>query len=88
MCETLDVRTVKKTRKDHRCHGCAYVIPKGSSVLAVVSKDMGEISTGYWCDRCNEYVNSHQGLMGECFSYGELRHEIDEYFQPTPQEEK
>ena len=42
------------TRKPHRCWGCTKEFPVKTSMERVTSKDMGKISTGYWCDSCME----------------------------------
>ncbi len=45
---------IVKTRKDHICHGCNEMIPKGTSVYRQTNVD-GEIYTLYICDKCREW---------------------------------
>lgn len=52
---------VKKTRKDHQCHGCLVYILKGSENIEVTTVSYeGKIYNLYMCDNCKDYC-SNQG---------------------------
>ena len=59
-----------KTRKAHRCWGCARMFPAGTKMDTVTSTDCGKIFTGYWCDVCQhvwaeDYYTDDTVLCGE-----------------------
>ena len=45
-----------KTRKQHRCFGCAKEYPKGSCMLRVSLADDETVWSYYICKVCQEYV--------------------------------
>ena len=56
MCGTwLGATLVKKTRKQHRCHGCDRRIPKGTSAIRWVSVDCRELFSDYLCLDCEVF---------------------------------
>jgi hypothetical protein len=55
---------IVKTRKEHICHGCKKVIPKGSEVYSQTGIDDG-IYTIYMCNDCMSYC-------GECIECYEM----------------
>ncbi len=61
-----------KTRKPHKCWGCAEDIPVGRTVTCVTSVDGGEIATVYWCDRCEKFLTTidHEE---DGWGFGELK---------------
>lgn len=54
---------IVKTRKEHKCHGCGQIIPKGSSVYSQTNT-YDRIYTLYECNECQEYCESHK--CNEC----------------------
>lgn len=50
---------IVKTRKDHRCHGCNQIIPKGTSVYSQTNVDDG-IYTLYTCDKCRNWCKERK----------------------------
>jgi hypothetical protein len=50
---------IVKTRKDHRCHGCLALIPKGTKVYSQTSVD-DDIYTLYVCDECRKWCNERK----------------------------
>jgi hypothetical protein len=62
MCGTmLSTRTVKRTRKRHRCFGCSRVIPQGTMAEYSVSADGHELSASYMCLDCAEFQLTKEG---------------------------
>lgn len=67
-----------KTRKDHKCHGCREIIPKGTEVYSQAVADEGTVSTFYVCDECRDWCknkkcrdcfeleNAYEGHVKEC----------------------
>ena len=60
-----------KTRKAHKCFGCAREFPKGSILKREVVKD-GDIFVCYICPDCEDYMDSPD-YTGEEFCFGDLR---------------
>jgi flavoprotein len=64
-----------KTRKDHKCHGCEEIIPKGTKTYSQTNVD-DTIYTLYVCNSCREYCgnchecyeteNAYEGYIREC----------------------
>ena len=63
-----------KTRKEHRCVGCARKMPKGSNMQSVTSSNDGKILRDYWCNTCQTYWNKYMRYEDEV-GYGELKSE-------------
>ncbi len=59
MAELIREAKVGKTRKNHLCHGCREIIPKGSSAVASTNKDAGDLFTLYFCIPCHEFLGSY-----------------------------
>jgi len=78
----LDIlkHNIVKTRKDHRCWGCARKFEKGTKMDSITSVDGGEISTDYWCSTCVKYWNEKM-QDGEVISLGDLRYEDPEIWE-------
>ena len=67
-----------KTRKDHKCHGCKEVIPKGTTTYSEIQAYEGKIETLYECNKCVEWCikkdcmdcliseNAYEGYIKEC----------------------
>jgi len=49
------------------------MIPSGSTVMCVVSKDMGKLYRTYWCDICEELINSSDCSAEDEFPKGCFR---------------
>ena len=66
-----------KTRKEHRCHGCLEIIPKGTDVYSQTNVFDG-IVTIYMCDKCLTWCDkklvptslvlalAYEGYIQEC----------------------
>ena len=62
-----------KTRKPHKCWGCTEDIPVGTTAVVAVSKEDGEITSSYWCDRCDTFMNNLDSFdRQDGFLFGEL----------------
>lgn len=66
-----------KTRKEHRCFGCARKFPKGAQMEKIDNADEGTIHSSYWCDVCTAYWTEHM-QDGEEIMYGDLKGEDPE----------
>jgi hypothetical protein len=81
MVTILKSKTVK-TKKVHRCSGCAKKIPIGASVDYVVAVDGGDICPSYWCATCEQILSElpyHDKIEG--FNFGELKDMFPERFK-------
>ena len=59
MAELIKEENIKKTRKNHLCHGCREIIPKGSPAVASTNKDGGDFYTLYYCIPCHEFLGEY-----------------------------
>lgn len=59
-CTVQESKTIKKSRKAHRCDDCGNVIPIGSSYRSVFSVYEGDASTVKICDKCQSL---RQGIV-------------------------
>lgn len=64
-----------KTRKPHKCFGCAREFPKGSVLNREAVEDGGTVFTAYMCSDCEDYLNSGD-YTGEEFCFGDLRESV------------
>lgn len=67
MCDYISDKLVK-IRKPHNCWGCTELFPIGTNMVCVTSRDMGDIQSGYWCDKCLKIPKDGE----TCFLYGEF----------------
>jgi hypothetical protein len=65
-------REIKKTRKDHRCWGCAEVIPAGSHAWYEAGKYDGDFYADYYCDNCKSFLDEHHDYFEDGIHYGEI----------------
>jgi len=72
MSEILSASTVV-TRKPHRCWGCGRRFPAKTEMTAVASKDMGSLTTDYWCETCESFMAA-ACHADDRFGDGDLRH--------------
>lgn len=80
------------TRKPHQCWGCCATFPKGTVMYRVVTKD-GGLSTTYWCEPCQAFVDRmakddplsvEDGLMkGDVKEWMEEEEERDKPKEPS-----
>lgn len=54
-----------KTRKPHRCWGCAKTYEPGTLMVSAAYADSGSVSGCYWCKTCLEYMDRHFELGDE-----------------------
>ncbi len=52
------VRTIKSTKKIHRCFGCSCKIPMLSSAIYISSVFEGDFFAGYYCKTCFNVTNN------------------------------
>jgi hypothetical protein len=52
-------RTIRETRKEHRCYGCLEMIPKGSQAQHDTGRIGGDFYSSYLCSLCVEYVSKY-----------------------------
>lgn len=69
-----------KTRKPHKCFGCAREYPKGSILNREAVEDDGTVFTAYMCPECEDYLNSGD-YSGDEFCFGQLYEAVIEYRQ-------
>ena len=69
-----------KTRKPHKCFGCAREYPKGSTLNREAIEDDGTVFTAYMCPECEDYLNSGD-YSGDEFCFGQLYEAVIEYRQ-------
>ena len=63
-----------KTRKPHRCWGCARPFPAGSELQSTTAVFDNAIATTYWCEVCFEYMRGRPaGDFDDGISEGELK---------------
>ncbi len=58
MANLIREKPVIKTRKNHLCHGCREIIPKGSRAFSLTNVD-GDIYTLYFCTPCYEFLKQY-----------------------------
>jgi hypothetical protein len=79
----LSERNVK-TRKEHKCFGCARKMPVGTQMQCTTSPDMGKLITTYWCKTCQEYWKEYMQPDDE-IAQGDLRYEDKETWEAVRQ---
>ena len=75
--EILSIKSVK-TKKSHCCWGCCEEYPSGTNMTVVVDKNDEELSNGYWCGRCTNYLKDTDqdiDFDSECLYGGLLQFE-------------
>ena len=60
-----------KTRKPHKCFGCAKEYPKGSYMSRSSVTDCGTVWESYLCEVCQEYAAQNIDRY-DSYGYGEL----------------
>ncbi len=70
MPELVKEISIKKTRKDHRCHGCREVIPGKSPAVSSTVKDGKELYTLYFCLPCDKFLREFPDYC--CDPYGDV----------------
>lgn len=65
-----------KTRKAHKCFGCAREFPAGSILKREAVEYDGTVFTAYMCPTCEDYLDSGD-YTGDEFCFGDLREAID-----------
>ena len=70
-------------RVKHECWGCMDFIPRGTTVNRVTGVWDGRISSVYWCDTCQTFMDTldHYDLENG-FEYGALS-EMPDYPRPS-----
>ena len=64
---------IVKTRKPHKCWGCAKEYPAGTKMKYCESVDQGEFTNTYWCDSCEKIRGKLESWeQSEGFAFGEL----------------
>lgn len=58
MAERLRWKEVK-TRKPHRCWGCAKIYPAETEMVSASYVDDGTLYSCYWCETCEEYMRRY-----------------------------
>lgn len=76
---------VVKTKKEHRCSGCARKFPKGTALKCVKVADEGRIYTDYWCPVCMEYWKRYMNSDDQ-IGYGDLKSEDNEGWESVRKE--
>lgn len=63
---------IVKTRKSHKCWGCAEEYPTGSAMLSVTGAEDGTVATTYWCPVCEDYMRNYFEEGDDC-EFGEIK---------------
>lgn len=63
------------TRKEHKCWGCGVKFPTKSFMVVTTAINDGEISSTYWCEPCNLFINEHSEDFEEGIAFGEFKGE-------------
>lgn len=61
-----------KTRKPHKCFGCAREFSKGSILKREAVADDRTVFTAYMCPSCEDYLQSGD-FTGDEFCFGDLK---------------
>lgn len=70
----------KRTRREHRCGLCSFIIPKGSQMQRYFVADEGDVNYGKTCMACVAFIAKHP----EMFDNGETTElDIIEYMIET-----
>lgn len=81
MATILKIKTVK-TRKKHTCFGCCENISIGTTVSHVVSVESGDLTSAYWCDKCQKILDEVDHLDAEeGFFEGQIKDMFPERFK-------
>jgi predicted SprT family Zn-dependent metalloprotease len=68
-----------KTRKEHKCWGCAETIPAGTNVVKTTTVNDGRIGDAYWCEKCHDAVKKMEPWEREDgFAFGEVGERLKE----------
>lgn len=85
--ETLRYKLVR-TRKPHKCWGCAVEYPKGTEMHSICVADGGEMSSYHYCKVCEAYYAKFVPAWDdEGYAFGDLAQE-DNYQEFKEQREK
>ena len=74
-----------KTRKPHRCFGCAKEYPKGSWMCRFSVADCGTVWASYKCEVCEEYEVRFLS-DGDFYGYGDFYDNDPEGWEEVRQE--
>ncbi len=73
-------KPISKTRKEHRCWGCAQIIPIGSECQRSATFDGGSVSSAYWCEWCQEVsAKTDYWVFEDGCDIGEVAEYYDEH---------
>jgi len=61
-----------KTRKPHRCFGCAKTYPEKTEMIHSAYADGGQAYSCYWCKTCVEYTYENFAMGDEVCQEGEI----------------
>jgi len=61
-----------KTRKPHKCFGCAKTYPEKTEMIHAAYTDGGQAFGCYWCDTCVEYMHEYFASGDEVYRLGEI----------------
>ncbi len=69
--KVISSRTIKSTRKPHKCWGCTREFLVDSTLLCCVTASDEALTSTYWCDRCQEITaNDSDAIYG--YNFGDL----------------
>ena len=64
---------IVKIRKPHKCWGCTKEFPVGTEMKYSVIVDQGEFSSTYWCEKCEEFLDTLEyWQLEDGFAFGDL----------------
>lgn len=73
-CTVYEPKTIKKSRKEHKCSDCFKVIPCGDSYESIFTVYEGEADTWKICRKCKQL---REGIVQVELAEGCSRHEAE-----------
>lgn len=68
-------------RKPHVCWGCLRKFPVGTKMGYTSCADAGTVTSGYWCDTCQEVLSKEDFDYNDEIGAGELIDNYPEYYK-------
>lgn len=64
-----------KTRKEHRCYGCARMFPAGTPMRVCAGPDGDTFMQSYWCSTCQDIGDEDGWNSGDGYGFGDMLEE-------------
>ena len=82
MADCLKAKIIK-TRKPHKCWGCAREFPSGSTLEVNECVDNGDFHRAYWCETCRTVIDEWSYPENEEVSMGDVKDCDSDYWETT-----